>query len=712
MNKLILTKSHWSAVKHFLVDHRTKMVFTLLLLLAGLIFLYPSTQLYLLSAFFLFSIGLGEIVISYKQEIREYLNSYTNRLQQWAKKRKSFDHFFKFFVWSLHHFRTSPLGLNTNLLVLGTVFLMVSTYVPIASTWFFTSGLFLLFFMAFDLSAGYVSHAFNSAREDQNQELNQLSLRVNQYLNGVETTRHETDTKIKELEESIDKMNYVLLNLESHQITLKEDVEAATTGVNKKVIDISLKMNQEIDNRLDENKEILENDIQSKIAEMHKTISSEVQNEIDAIKQEMAEARDNRLGETKQSISDEVHDKIDALQASIPMRIQEKVSETWKTVYDDSQKKVEAMQAAISSSFQTMMEEMHQTILSDYQSKIDSLRSALVSDFDQKIEAHLGSLQNEIGQLQVHVNDKIQKQSSEVDGFKEKVSAYTSKLRKLNSLNTASYQTFDRFLSYDDIQEFISTWSNRLGLHLDETMLGYLAHRICLVEDRCDGRLAASIQNSVLRCLAAKSLKEDELNVLEIGTLFGVDIGILHDTCKTDFETMHFTIIDPFDGYSSNNGVDPVTKLPLNRRTFEWNMEQLGIENVEVIQDFSYNEKELDSDEQFDLLIIDGDHSLFGVKTDFYKYSQLVKPGGYILFDDYGDPSWPDVKQFVDEKVADLSNLAFVGAGWNCAVFRMLPTYEIEDQKPAKKVSQTKKKSKKRNPKPTVQEEEEELFIG
>ena len=38
-----------------------------------------------------------------------------------------------------------------------------------------------------------------------------------------------------------------------------------------------------------------------------------------------------------------------------------------------------------------------------------------------------------------------------------------------------------------------------------------------------------------------------------------------------------------------------------------------------------------------DILFIDGDHTYQGVKMDFGMYQDLVKPGGFIVFDDYED---------------------------------------------------------------------------
>lgn len=57
-----------------------------------------------------------------------------------------------------------------------------------------------------------------------------------------------------------------------------------------------------------------------------------------------------------------------------------------------------------------------------------------------------------------------------------------------------------------------------------------------------------------------------------------------------------------------------------------------------------------------DILFIDGDHSFNGVITDFLNYSDLVVPGGYIIFDDYNDSKYsPQVKPAVDSLLNDIS---------------------------------------------------------
>lgn len=75
-----------------------------------------------------------------------------------------------------------------------------------------------------------------------------------------------------------------------------------------------------------------------------------------------------------------------------------------------------------------------------------------------------------------------------------------------------------------------------------------------------------------------------------------------------------------------------------------------------------------------DLLLIDGDHSYEGVKTDFYLYSPLVRPGGVIGFHDIVenrlDPDirvsqfWNEIKEvYPAEEIIDPNNLGRLGIG-------------------------------------------------
>jgi len=58
---------------------------------------------------------------------------------------------------------------------------------------------------------------------------------------------------------------------------------------------------------------------------------------------------------------------------------------------------------------------------------------------------------------------------------------------------------------------------------------------------------------------------------------------------------------------------------------------------------------------EIDILFIDGDHSFQGVINDFILYENLIKKGGYIVFDDYNDAQHsPAVKPAVDSLISSI----------------------------------------------------------
>lgn len=67
-----------------------------------------------------------------------------------------------------------------------------------------------------------------------------------------------------------------------------------------------------------------------------------------------------------------------------------------------------------------------------------------------------------------------------------------------------------------------------------------------------------------------------------------------------------------------------------------------------------YRLKELVDD--IDMLFIDGDHSYQAVINDFTLYEHLVKPGGFVIFDDYHDYGSPGTKIAVNEIIKSITN--------------------------------------------------------
>jgi predicted O-methyltransferase YrrM len=81
----------------------------------------------------------------------------------------------------------------------------------------------------------------------------------------------------------------------------------------------------------------------------------------------------------------------------------------------------------------------------------------------------------------------------------------------------------------------------------------------------------------------------------------------------------------------------------------------------QVIEALS-NSRVLGYTNKIDILFIDGDHSFAGVMADYVMYSDLVKVGGYVVFDDYNDSVHsPEVKKAVDNLLLTLTDFEIIG---------------------------------------------------
>lgn len=110
--------------------------------------------------------------------------------------------------------------------------------------------------------------------------------------------------------------------------------------------------------------------------------------------------------------------------------------------------------------------------------------------------------------------------------------------------------------------------------------------------------------------------------------------------------------IDPMTGYY-NQEVDPTTGLEVTPEVFYNNLETFSFpkETVELRQVFSNSDQAYDGldERRFATLMIDGDHSYDGMLYDWECYQRFVTVGGFVLFDDYSDPNWPDVTVAVNK---------------------------------------------------------------
>jgi predicted O-methyltransferase YrrM len=137
------------------------------------------------------------------------------------------------------------------------------------------------------------------------------------------------------------------------------------------------------------------------------------------------------------------------------------------------------------------------------------------------------------------------------------------------------------------------------------------------------------------------------LEILEIGVARGANALRMLALADLLGGKPHYTGVDLFDRLSDellrDEFVSPA-KRPLSRQqTWEHLRERLGADiarRVRLLEGFSSEVLPTLRAEgaRFDLLFIDGGHSLEAVKADWQECERLVSPGGTIVFDDY--PNW------------------------------------------------------------------------
>lgn len=296
-------------------------------------------------------------------------------------------------------------------------------------------------------------------------------------------------------------------------------------------------------------------------------------------------------------------------------------------------------------------------------------------------------------QLGVELIEEIQRTSSKVEALSGRIgelsqAAHDAKaaathaedtgkrlLGATSMYNYGRYWTFNRTLSDEHVALLRSVWTRRLSVPAENKPLGYAAHRICMLENLMHGRLATTIEDIMLRAMVAQAVSGKFVSVLEIGTLFGIGAVAVVDALRRDGRDFHLTVIDPLESYYDLLR-DISTGQLVSEAIFRDNLRIGGIrdEDVTIIKRMSTSAAAIAeaASREYDLLVIDGDHSYAGVKSDFENYSPFVRQGGFIIFDDYGANDWPEVKQFVDSEMPGHNGFALVGAEWRTSVFRVI----------------------------------------
>jgi hypothetical protein len=163
---------------------------------------------------------------------------------------------------------------------------------------------------------------------------------------------------------------------------------------------------------------------------------------------------------------------------------------------------------------------------------------------------------------------------------------------------------------------------------------------------------------------------------LEIGVLYGGSIIKL----MQDDQECFFIGIDPFTGFYERE-YDPYRNVNLKDHIniVKKNIDENNPHNhkYELIKGKSDSEEVLNRVKELNLkidyLFIDGDHSGEGVIKDFYNYLPYMNEEGLILFDNYNDPNWKEVKPATDKIIKECNKVSIYHKTGHLCVLKVLP---------------------------------------
>jgi cephalosporin hydroxylase len=134
------------------------------------------------------------------------------------------------------------------------------------------------------------------------------------------------------------------------------------------------------------------------------------------------------------------------------------------------------------------------------------------------------------------------------------------------------------------------------------------------------------------------------LNYVEIGCYAGGSACLLLQRKNTN--VISIDLGTPIHPSVVNENVNK-----LNKHNNNYNYIQGSSHDLEIFN------KLIEYIDEIDILFIDGGHSHNDVILDYEMYSELVKSGGYVIFDDYNDYQHsPQVKPAVDKIISNLKN--------------------------------------------------------
>ncbi|WP_432080342.1 class I SAM-dependent methyltransferase [Streptomyces sp. WAC 04229] len=191
------------------------------------------------------------------------------------------------------------------------------------------------------------------------------------------------------------------------------------------------------------------------------------------------------------------------------------------------------------------------------------------------------------------------------------------------------------------------------------------------------GRIAGGTMNICGKLATVPLLDPPNDEVLEIGTLYGMFSTGLIRMLERDGRGPSLTIVDPFAGVQLQPGTtvrpDP-TGTPVDEHAVRTNLALAGRAGAAARIRRGYSEdpetRAAVSDRAYGVIVVDGDHSAEGVRQDLQWAEEIAAPGGIVVLDDYGDPSWPGIKEALDDHLRDGTRFTYLGRAAHSAFLR------------------------------------------
>ena len=145
-----------------------------------------------------------------------------------------------------------------------------------------------------------------------------------------------------------------------------------------------------------------------------------------------------------------------------------------------------------------------------------------------------------------------------------------------------------------------------------------------------------------------------EMRIIEIGSYIGESTMIFADRFK------EVVSVDPYiNDYDLEDAA--CSFAPFDKVYEQFVRNTLSIPNVKSIRETSQNAFSILKDQQWDMVYIDGLHTLEGVSYDIAHYKTIIKPGGFVCGHDYG---WGNVRHAIGQLLDDKVDATFKDASW------------------------------------------------